>query len=66
MNFPTFWDFLMEGGYDLLFENEETGEKQFKCPSCGRFLTKHDKIEYISESEKLFKCPYCDEPMEVK
>jgi hypothetical protein len=27
---PDFWDFLMEGGYDLIFNNEETGEKQFK------------------------------------
>ena len=24
------WDFLMEGGYDLIFNNEETCEKQFK------------------------------------
>lgn len=63
---PTFWDFLMEGGYALLFEDEETGDKQFKCPSCDKIITEDDKIKCIDEDKKIFKCPFCDEPIEIK
>ena len=66
MTFPTFWDFLMEGGYGLLFNDEETNAKQFICPNCGKKLTQTDKIECIDEVEKIFKCPFCDESIELK
>lgn len=56
----------MEGGYDLLFNEEETGEKQFTCPSCGKKITQADRVECIDEVEKIFKCPLCDEPIELK
>jgi len=52
-----FWDFLMEGGDDLIFNNEETAEKQFKR---GLGVTFIIQSAYTKRKGKLTKDYYCN------
>jgi len=47
----------MEGGYDLIFNNEETGEKQFKR---GLGVTFIIQSAYTKRKGKLTKDYYCN------
>jgi len=48
---PDFWDFMMEGGDELL--NTEP------CPHCGDVIYLDQKIEWIDKDKKIAKCPSC-------
>jgi len=45
------WDFMMEGGDELL--NSEP------CPHCGNVVYLDQKIEWINKVKKIAKCPGC-------
>jgi NAD-dependent SIR2 family protein deacetylase len=51
-----FWDFMIEGGDELL--NSEL------CLHCGDVIYLDQKIEWIDEDKKIAKCPSCG--VEVK
>jgi len=51
MGGPDFFDFLIEGGDELL--NSEV------CPHCGDVIYLDQKIEWIDEDKKIAKCPSC-------
>lgn len=46
-----FFDFMMEGGDELL--NTEV------CPHCGEVIYLDQKIEWVDEENKIAKCPKC-------
>lgn len=54
---PDFWDFMMEGGDELL--NTEV------CPHCGDVIYLDQKIEWIEEDKKIAKCPSCGEQVKI-
>lgn len=64
MKEPDFWDFMMEGGYDLLFPDDE--ENSFKCSFCGRIIQDSERVEWLDKSEKKLKCPECGETLEIR
>lgn len=63
MNNPDFEDFMLDGGFDLLFDDED-GEIQ--CPYCDRIIKGNEQVEWIDKREGIFKCPECGEQMEDK
>lgn len=60
---PDFWDFMMEGGYDLLFPDDNG--QTFKCPLCGAVVSGDQKVEWIDKKEGKFKCPECGEEIRI-
>lgn len=50
---PDFWDFMMEGGDELL--NSEA------CPHCGNVIYLDQEMEWIDEDKRIAKCPKCGE-----
>jgi len=50
-----FFDFMMEGGDELLFPDNEV-----ECPYCGYTVDKSDLIEVVDEDSKIIKCPNCE------
>jgi len=58
---PDFWDFVLEGGYDLLF-SEEGG---VECPSCSQKIQR-EEVEWLDEDEGVFECPGCNTKIKVK
>lgn len=63
MSDPDFWDFVMEGGWDLLFPDDEEGT--FDCPFCGQVIQGSQKVQWIDKNEKKFKCPACGQTLEI-
>lgn len=57
MDDPDFFDFLMEGGDELL--NTEI------CSHCGAVIYLDQEIEWIDKSKKIAKCPKCGEEIEI-
>lgn len=57
---PDFFNFMLEDGYDLIFDDEE----EFECPHCGYMITPEDNIEVTGEGQ--FKCPECGEDAEIR
>ncbi len=51
MNNPDFWDFMMEGGDELL--NSEL------CPHCREVIYLDQEIKWIDEDKKIAKCHSC-------
>jgi len=51
MDDPDFFDFLIEGGDELL--NTE------RCPHCGATIYLDQRIEWTDESRRTCKCPSC-------
>ena len=64
MNDPDFFDFMLEGGYDLLFPDDE--DETFQCPFCNRIINGSQKVEWIDKKNKIFKCPACGDKLEIK
>ena len=58
MKDPDFWDFMMEGGDELL--NSEV------CTHCGDVVYLDQKIEWIDEENKIAKCPKCGKEVKVE
>ncbi len=54
---PDFWDFIMEGGDELLNTEE--------CPYCGQLIYLDQDIEWVDEEEGIAKCPYCGEEVKI-
>jgi len=54
---PDFWDFIMEGGDELLNTQQ--------CPRCGEVIYLDEGIEWIDEKEKIAKCPNCGEEVKI-
>lgn len=57
MSDPDFWDFMMEGG-DELMNTEE-------CPHCGHIIYLDQEIEWIDESKRIAKCHNCGREVEI-
>jgi len=51
MSNPDFWDFILEGGDELLNSEE--------CPHCGYIFYLDEKIEWFDKQQKVCKCPQC-------
>jgi len=54
---PDFWDFMIEGGDELLNTQE--------CPHCGEIFYLDENIEWIDEEEKIAECPNCGEEVKI-
>ena len=52
-----FWDFMIEGGDELLNSQE--------CPHCGEVIYLDQDIEWIDEEKRIAKCPYCGEEVKI-
>jgi DNA-directed RNA polymerase subunit RPC12/RpoP len=63
MQHPDFWDFALEGGWDLLFPDDE--ERSYICLYCKKIIKGKEKVEWV-EKNKIFKCPECDKSLEIK
>lgn len=63
MENPDFWDFMLEGGYDLLFPDDE--DDTVECESCGRVIKGSEKVEWVDKERRIFKCPECKENIEI-
>jgi len=57
MNNPDFFDFMIEGGDELL--NTES------CPHCDDVIYLDQEIEWIDEAKRISKCPGCDEEIRI-
>jgi len=51
---PDFEDFILEGGWELLFGDD------FECPACGKLIQKSDVVE----KGKMI-CPNCGEKLKT-
>jgi len=58
MYYVDFWDFMMEGGDELL--NTEI------CPYCGSVIYLDQEIEWIDEEKRIAKCPNCGEEVKIE
>ena len=54
---PDFFDFMMEGGDELL--NSEL------YPHCGDVIYLDQAIEWIDKEKRLAKCPRCGKKVEI-
>lgn len=54
---PEFWDFMIEGGDELL--NSEV------CPHCGAVIYLDQKIEWVDEGKRIAKCQKCGEKIKI-
>ena len=52
-----FWDFIMDGGDELL--NSEL------CFHCGNVIYLDQKIEWIDRDKKIAKCPSCGREVRI-
>lgn len=57
MPVPDFWDFIMEGGDELLNTEE--------CPHCGNVIYLDQEIEWLDEAKKIAKCPNCGSKVKI-
>ena len=57
MSDPDFWDFMIEGGDELL--NTEI------CPSCGDVIYLDQNIEWIDKDKRIAKCPNCKAEIKI-
>ena len=64
MSEPNFWDFMMEGGYDLLFPDDE--DETYECSHCGRIINGHERVEWLDKKNKIFKCPGCHSEIKIE
>ena len=53
-----FFDFMMEGGDELL--NSEA------CPHCGEPIYLDQEIEWVDKDKKIAKCPKCGEEIKLQ
>ena len=58
-----FFDFVLEGGWDLLFPDDD--EMSYECPFCRKVLTGKEKVEWIDRKNKIFKCPHCNKVIKM-
>ncbi len=58
MNVPDFFDFVLDGGWDLLFPEEEN--RSYECPFCEEVINGNSQVEWVDKEGKIFKCPNCD------
>ena len=61
---PDFWDFVMEGGWALLFPDDL--EESVECFSCKRIIKGNEEVEWVDKKKKAFKCPNCGDVLEIK
>jgi NAD-dependent SIR2 family protein deacetylase len=57
MSDPDFWDFILEGGDELI--NSEA------CQHCGSVIYLDQHIEWIDEVNKIVKCPKCGKQVQI-
>ncbi len=57
MKDPDFFDFMMEGGDELL--NSEL------CPKCGDAIYLDQAIEWADEEKGICICPHCGEKVKI-
>lgn len=58
MKDPDFFDFMIEGGDELLNSEE--------CPHCGAVIYFDQNIEWIDKAQKIAKCPECGEQIKLE
>ena len=63
MTSPDLWDFMLEGGYELLFPEEE--EVVAVCPYCDYEIMGGETVEVADKKKKLAKCPGCGKEMKL-
>lgn len=63
MTGPDFEDFMLGGGWDLLFPDEF--EDNYTCPFCGRVIQGREKVEWVDKNLGIFKCPECGEEITI-
>lgn len=59
-----FEDFMLDGGFDLLFFDDE--DKEIECSNCCRVIKGNEQVEWVDKNEGIFKCPECGENLEDK
>lgn len=64
MEDPNFWDFVLEGGWELLFPEDEEGS--IECSACGRVIRGNEKVEWTDKKKKTFKCPNCKDLIQAE
>lgn len=57
MKDPDFFDFMTEGGDELLNTEE--------CPRCGVVIYLDQKIEWVDQAKRIAKCPECGEEVKI-
>lgn len=57
MDDPDFFDFMIEGGDELL--NSEV------CPNCGEVIYLDQKIEWLNKDRSIVKCPSCGKKIKI-
>ena len=55
---PDFEDFVLDGGYDLLFDVD------VQCPHCDRIIASNERVEWVDKQKNIFKCPECNRRIE--
>lgn len=60
---PDFWDFMLEGGYDLLFPDDE--DETYECPFCNRVIMGSEKVEWKDKKDRIFLCPECKREIRI-
>lgn len=63
MEDPDFWDFMLEGGYDLLFPDDK--DDTVKCENCGRTIKGSEKVGWVDKEKKIYKCPNCGSKVKI-
>lgn len=58
MQDPEFWDFIIEGGDELLNTQE--------CPQCGGVIYLDQSIEWIDKENNIAKCPNCGKGVKIE
>lgn len=58
-----FWDFMLEGGYDLLFPDDE--DNTVECENCGRVIKGSEKVEWVDKNKRIFKCLDCKQDIKL-
>lgn len=57
---PDFFDFMLEGGYDLIFDDND----EFECLHCGYMITP-EEVDTFDKDFGTIKCPSCGEEIEL-
>ena len=61
---PDFEDFILEGGWDLLFSEGEG--KDYRCPHCRYVIKGSEEVRWIDKLKGILYFPECDGKIELK
>ena len=58
MDNPDFFDFMTEGGDELLNSEE--------CPHCGKIIHLDKDIDWVDKERRICKCPHCADEIKIE